>query len=424
LSTKEAKRLLERIENGEDLDAEVEEVPHTQQSIERASVLAAFPSRTPEMPNGWLEASANVGDNRWGEIEGGLPERKPKWQMKKCGTWGVHFDFCMSNGAIFACSARREVVCVDAESGEYRWRTPLPAENAWGIAINHERVAVFPYLLERETGQIVANILDFAGERFPDIERGFFNYGNESEFTAFTREPAPELLHVRNDGSHAFAPSPHGFLRQIRDHLYIGYENERRGLFGCRAPGDEILWRISFPLAQDGRPMLPSGFMPRIGTRLYVHLNFDTLWCIDLTSGTILWKSGTDEIEQNATPYVCGAPSFILGCADGIYLCKTIDDTGFLQARSTEDGRCLWRVEAPQARALAIAGDLIFGSLHDVPIAWDRHTGEVVWRAAKSFSPVFHGIATENKVIYANTMGWLQCFEWGQPYHTPRITPN
>jgi len=369
LRTKEAKHLLERIENEEDLDAEVEDAPQFKQRIDCDRVLAAFPPRTAEMPNGWLEASANVGDNRWGEIEGGLPGRKPKWQMKKCGTWGVHFDLCMSNGAIFACSAQREVVCVDAESGEYRWRTPLPAESAWGIAINHERVAVFPYLLERETGQIVANVLNFAGARFPDIERGIFNYGNEGEFTAFAREPAPELLHVRNDGSHTFAPSPHGFLRQIRDHLYIGYESERRGLFGCRAPSDEILWRISFPLAQDGRPMLPSGFMPRIGTRLYVHLNFDTLWCIDLTSGTILWKNGADEIEQNATPYVCGAPSFILGCADGIYLCKTIDDAGFLQAHSTEDGRCLWRADAPQARALAIAGDLIFGSLHDVPVA-------------------------------------------------------
>jgi len=288
LRTKEAKRLLERIENGEDLDAEVEEAPQSKQRIDCDRVLAAFPPRTPDMPNGWLEASANVGDHRWGEIEGGLPGRKPKWQTKKCGTWGVHFDLCMSNGAIFACSARREVVCVDAESGEYRWRTPLPAESAWGIAINHERVAVFPYLIERETGQIIANALDFAGERFEDVERAHFSYWNDDEFMAFAREPAPELLRVRNDGSHEFAPSPHGFLRQIRDHLYLGYENEQRGLFGCRAPGDDILWRISFPLAQDGRPMLPSCFMPRIGTRMYVHLNFDTLWCIDLTSGTIL----------------------------------------------------------------------------------------------------------------------------------------
>lgn len=95
------------------------------------------------------------------------------------------------------------------------------------------------------------------------------------------------------------------------------------------------------------------------------------------------------------------------------------DDTGFLQTHSIESRHCLWRVEAPQAKALAIAGDLIFGSLHDVPVAWDCHTGEVVWHAAKSFSPVFHGIATENKVVYANTFGWLQCFEWSQPYVTP-----
>jgi outer membrane protein assembly factor BamB len=156
-----------------------------------------------------------------------------------------------------------------------------------------------------------------------------------------------------------------------------------------------------------------------INKLIYQHMNYDTLRCIDLYTGEVNWQSGPSQIDEDKPPLYRTAPSRFLGCDDTLYLGRDLATDGYLQARSTKDGSELWRVKARDARMLLIAGDLLFGALSEVPVAWDRHTGEVVWRADKPMTAIYHAVAASNKIIYTNTMSQMRCYEWTQPYHSP-----
>jgi len=367
-------------------------------------------------PRGFLQSSWNIGDTRWGCSEGGLPARKPKWALQRCGVWGVTTEMCMSAGEIFACSARQEAVCIDAESGEYRWRAPLPEPSNWGVAIGDRSVFVSPYLIDRSSGTLL-----FDGRRDTQLEFPECvgcSYRLDAGFATPIGKPFGSYLLLDDGGGYETYSAPYSLMwPPVGEGLFVGWDGAGQVLGYDRAKG-EVLWRHRLPVARDGRPMGLSA-LPRIDNHLYLHVNFDTLWCVDVRRGDFVWKRGPDEIEQNETPYQCRAPSTILACDDRLYLCRTIEDDGFLQAHDAADGALLWRVEAPQSRALVIAGDLIFGSANDVPAAWDRYTGEIVWRAAKAFAPLFHSVAADNKVLFTNTFGGMQCYEWKQPYRSP-----
>jgi outer membrane protein assembly factor BamB len=149
--------------------------------------------------------------------------------------------------------------------------------------------------------------------------------------------------------------------------------------------------------------------------RVYQHLFVDTLRCIDINTGDILWVSGPEKMAEEEYKSA-RRPDRYLGCADALYYGREYISDGHLQARRIEDGRVLWRVDAPDARMFLTAGDLLFGALGDVPVAWDRHTGEVVWRADQRMTAVYNAVAAGNKVIYSNTMSQMRCYEWDMAY--------
>ena len=361
----------------------------------------------------WTVSSWNHGRNRWAHNRGGIPASTPKWQLLKCAKYGVNRDVCATEGKIFLSSAQELAVSIDIDTGEKLWEASFPEEAAYGIAINDAEVCVAPYIMSQETGEIVDDLsrIGCAFRAVQDVDGGSF------------------FLSVKG-GNDDILIYDKGVDKSIGPNL-IGVSSFDNGsyLVGIKEAGilcvshDNLLWSVSFPVAKNNEHMSPSSGYIIIEGMVYQHFNYDTVRCIDLVSGDVKWQSGPEEIEQNETPYQCKPPNKFLGCKDALYLCREMESDGFLQARSTEDGRELWRVEAPDARAFLIAGDLLFGVLNDFAVAWDRHTGEVVWRAEKPMTATYHAVAAGNKVVYNNTLSQMRCYEWTEPYHSP-ANPN
>ncbi|MET0064641.1 MAG: hypothetical protein ABW176_20310 [Candidatus Thiodiazotropha endolucinida] len=357
----------------------------------------------------WVLSSANHGRTRWATTISGLPSKKPKWQLLKSAKYGVSREICLTEKRIFLCSAELIAVAIDIESGEKVWETLFPKDATFDIAINDKEVLISPYILDQEEGKIIDDL--------SNIENiGFTADVSNNVFYCSTQEPTKGLVRL-DERRDQFLFDVGLLMVHEESGLVIGKYNHHVfcSEWGCLRP----VWEISLPVAQNGKPMFPSSVFMYIGNMVYVHICKDTLLKISIHTGDIIWQSGPSEIEENETPYQCKPPQRFLGCEDALYLCDEIDDKGYLQARSTEDGRELWFIDTPQARAFLIAGDLLFGALDDLPVAWDRHTGEVVWKADKKMTAIIHAAAAANKIIYTNTMSQMRCYEWAEPYHSP-----
>lgn len=197
----------------------------------------------------------------------------------------------------------------------------------------------------------------------------------------------------------------------------IGYDNE--SLFKYSLKEGSKKWSLTSPVGSDGIPTSNAMNYLIIGNNICQHMYHNSLRCINSDDGNILWESGPQHIDDVEPNQYRASPDKFLGCEDALYICLEIEDNGFIQAWSNTNGDELWRVDTPQARACLIAGDLLFGALSDVPVAWDRYTGEVVWNADKPMTAIFHAVAADNKIIYTNTMSQMRCYEWTETYHSP-----
>jgi outer membrane protein assembly factor BamB len=295
------------------------------------------------------------------------------------------------------------------ESGETLWERVFPEPVANEIAIDDANICVPPYILSQTTGELVA---DLSGYGYDFLSVGDVDGG---AFVLITVGSAPGVLrHRGNECTHY--PFKVGSVVYVDDSgLLVGFENGEYLTCFSINEGRNI-WSSECSGGENNKCSAPWKNYMVFGGRVYQHINLDTLRCIDLLSGVEVWQSGADCAGMDDEELLRRAPSRFLGCDDALYLCRDIEDDGFLQARSTEDGSELWRVEAPQARAFLIAGDLLFGGLDDYPVAWDRHTGEVVWRAEKPFAPLYHAVAAGNKVVFNTTTNQMRCYEWSEPY--------
>lgn len=362
----------------------------------------------------WVVSSRNHNQTCWASAAGGLPATKPKWQLLKCAKYGVDWEVCATDDMLYLCSARRIALSFDINTGEKRWETQFPDVAMDEIAINDTHVCVPPYMVAIESGAIERDLSEF-GYKYrmvEDVDDGAFIITTDGEQKG--------VLICRDADCSFYSISLAGVSSAVEKGLLIGYD-EKDSLVCYSTQKNSILWAIQKYSGDEGvSKTFSSGYMI-IGDIVFQHLNHDTLRAIGLETGHIIWQSGSDYMvpqEIGETKRI-QAPSRFLGCDDTLYIGVDIDDNGYLQARSTDDGRELWRVETPQARMFLIAGDLLFGALSDFPVAWDRHTGEVVWRAEKAMPPIFHAVAAGNKVIYTNTTSQMRCYEWNEPYRSP-----
>jgi outer membrane protein assembly factor BamB len=357
----------------------------------------------------WVLGSDNHGRTYWASKVSGLPSIKPKWQLLKCAKYGVGWDVCITDKEIFLCSAELLAVAIDVNTGKQIWETIFPEEATYDIAINDKEVLVSPYVLDRVNGKIIEDLSNIENiSVVADVANNIFY--------CYLASPTQGILRL-DEKRNVFFVDIDLLMIHEKSNLVIGKRNHR--IFCSEWGSSTQLWEISVPLAKNGKRMLPSSVFMLIDDMVYVHMCKDTLLKISVYTGEIVWQSGPSEIEENETPYQCNPPQRFLGCSDALYLCAEIEDEGYLQARSTEDGRELWRVDTPQARAFLIAGDLLFGALDDLPVAWDRHSGEVVWQADKKMTAIYHAVSAANKVVYTNTMSQMRCYEWTEPYHSP-----
>lgn len=323
-------------------------------------------------------------------------------------------DVCAAEGVFYMASAKRQVVALRSEDGCPLWETKLPAKACSGIAIDGEYVWVPPYVLSRKTGEVVFNIEEQTPYRRPGYSYGF---GVGRNFFWEVAEPGPGLCGFYPGEKAQFYPITLTDMHAWNDSRMFGIHEGKAVCLELET--GTVRWERDLPKAQNDEPMVCGHSLINIGDRVYIHVNYDTLWCIDGESGEFVWKSGPDEIAKNAVPHESEPPSSFLACNDRIYLGKQIYDQGFLQCHDIADGRQLWSVPVKEPRFGPIVGDVLFGVTEDVPVAWDRYTGEMIWRAEEGMVATVFAAAEGNKVIYTATTGMVSCYEWNVSYRSP-----
>jgi outer membrane protein assembly factor BamB len=361
--------------------------------------------------NQWVVSSRNKGRARWVSCIGGMPNKKPKWQLLKCAKYGAGWEFCATSNHVYINSADLLAVGVDIENGEKKWQTNFPDEATSSIAINSSQVCVPPYVLSQESGEIIKDLseLQHSYRIVEDVE-------NEAFFITIDGDEKGVLRYL--DGECDYIDIDiYGVSVTNDGEALIGCDNE--SLFAYSLKEGKKMWSLASPVGADGAPNSDAMDYVIINNTIYQHMYLDSLRCVNPVDGSIVWKSGPQHIDDVEPNQYRASPGKFLGCDDALYLCLEIEDNGFIQARSSTNGNLMWRADTPQARAFLIAGDLLFGALSDLPVAWDRYTGEVVWKADKSMTAIFHAVAASNKIIYTNTMSQMRCYEWTEPYHSP-----
>jgi hypothetical protein len=98
-----------------------------------------------------------------------------------------------------------------------------------------------------------------------------------------------------------------------------------------------------------------------------------------------------------------------------------VNSTTCIITIDTISGICCWARLYPENVSISIAciyGDLIFCSKNDTPHAWDKYTGETVWRAANGL-PCRSVQVSKGWVVYHQICGHIHCFQWKVPYISP-----
>lgn len=339
----------------------------------------------------------------------GIPAATPKWESLKCAKWGAGNQVCAVEDAVYINSAGRICVALNIETGKTMWDTEYPHPAIEQFCVGSKAVCVAPYLLHRDTGEIIA---DLSSE---DYEFGAVDDVLNDVFYVVVKAPEKGILRIGEAGFEFFSIPAAGVTVFDNGKRVLG--SEVPGRLVCYDVGSrKRLWAMPYGLSETGKFLGGMNSLQMLfDDRVYQHLFIDTLRCIDVNTGNILWVSGPERMGEEEYNKAKG-PSRYLGCADALYQGREYVSDGYLQARSAEDGRVLWRVDAPDARMFLTAGDLLFGALDDVPAAWDRHTGQVVWRAEKRLTAVSNAVAAGNKVIYSNAMSQMRCYEWDVAY--------
>lgn len=159
------------------------------------------------------------------------------------------------------------------------------------------------------------------------------------------------------------------------------------------------------------------------GDTLYV-LAGDHVFVVDLKTFAIVanFSYFNNEFIQNLLIGLIykdlSFPHYISASGDTVVLSNS-GSIGYVLCLSAADGSLIWgRKSNWQMLAANTDGDLIFGLEERRPRAWDKFTGEEVWKA--SAGTIANTIeVSKNWVVFHQSSGDIQCFNWKKPYISP-----
>ncbi|HEV2581440.1 MAG TPA: PQQ-binding-like beta-propeller repeat protein, partial [Ktedonobacteraceae bacterium] len=139
------------------------------------------------------------------------------------------------------------------------------------------------------------------------------------------------------------------------------------------------------------------GFTPTVVNNvLYITGGGPTLYAIDTTTGTVIWKTSPQPMRYASYVY---SPTVVNGI---VYLAS---DFGALGAFDARTGKLLWSFSSESAASSSgedsptfVNGMIYFGSHSGSVYALDARTGRVVW---STVTGGYTGVAVANGVVYA-----------------------
>ncbi len=181
-----------------------------------------------------------------------------------------------------------------------------------------------------------------------------------------------------------------------RDTMYLAMSRSEPNLLAYSIATGTMFWKLNMPDIETE--------LLRVGGRLYAATFHGTLFCVDKSSGSTIWKF---EVPMTGrTRIVRSSPS-----SDGSVVVFGCDD-GSMIAVSADSGTLRWRTPARESIVCPPAidsGSVFFGSLDSSLYALDLATGRMKW-STDLRSAIFDGQAVYGGSIYtATAAGELYC---------------
>lgn len=190
--------------------------------------------------------------------------------------------------------------------------------------------------------------------------------------------------------------------------------NEQRYLFelsleSCRFRSPEK--RVNASTCVDGRAYVLAG---------------DTLLLIDIASGQLLREIRYLQLEAlqahmqaEKLRYEHACASLISVCDSGVVLTlSTVYGYALYLDLSLDDPYVWFWSEGRSVVARNCPGDLIYGQSNDLPMAWDKYSGEVVWRSTRPVATNTIQVG-DQWLVYSQLAGFIECFHWKKTYISP-----
>lgn len=181
--------------------------------------------------------------------------------------------------------------------------------------------------------------------------------------------------------------------------------------------------KLEVPLALYEFANEPKASVSRCGDRLYVLAGSHVL-TIDLETFSVISEFAyfnTDFMQTllAGLKYRNTAIPHYISASNDTLVISNVGHIGYILCLSAVDGSVLWgRKSNYEMRGISTKGDLVFGLEERRPRAWDKYTGEEVWRASAGTIASTIDVS-DNWLVYHQPAGDIQCFTWKKPYVSP-----
>ena len=181
--------------------------------------------------------------------------------------------------------------------------------------------------------------------------------------------------------------------------------------------------KLEVPLAHYEFANEPKASVSRCGDRLYVLAGSHVL-TIDLETFSVISEFAyfnTDFMQTllAGLKYRNTAIPHYISASNDTLVISNVGHIGYVLCLSAVDGSVLWgRKSNYEMRGISTKGDLVFGLEERRPRAWDKYTGEEVWRASAGTIASTIDVS-DNWLVYHQPAGDIQCFTWKKPYVSP-----
>ncbi|MCB1889411.1 MAG: PQQ-binding-like beta-propeller repeat protein [Rhodocyclaceae bacterium] len=377
--------------------------------------------------NRWPSSPAGEGGAYWAGERGGIPRStRPDWVDPLAGFWHVASD----GDLVIVKGDGRETFAWSLATGELAWRTgKLPGNSTGFVVLADDQVLAGDVVLDRATGESLRDLKTLFGPE--PLYRYPRNLAAEGGFLRDIRHAGDtiEAGWVGFDGRIRTMPIPaRPALVDASGRLVIG-TGRGSDIHGFEVETGKTVWRHELPWPDPAKKVI--GGLCRVANRLYVLYMGASVRCLDVSSGEELWDWQESDVPDAWHPDYCGENvrcDFLAACGDRVYVGRNRHASQAGQIRVHEAGsgevESVWELETGIVRG-CLAGDLLFTLEPDKmyrderPVARDRYTGDIVWRAAQTFDHAVAIVSAGDRVLYSGSDSVIQCFAWNAPYRSP-----